>query len=125
MKEQYGRKRTVVGSHYGVYGFIIQRFTALIIATYALVFLTVLLIRPASYETWKSMFVWSIMGYPTGQLLTTAAFIAMAWHAFIGVRDIFMDYIKPAGLRLLCHVGAIVWLALSVIYFVQVIWSVS
>jgi succinate dehydrogenase / fumarate reductase membrane anchor subunit len=25
---------------------------------------------------------------------------SLAWHAWVGVRDIIMDYIKPTGLRL-------------------------
>ena len=45
------------------------------------------------------------------------AFIALAWHAWIGVRDLWMDYVKSVGLRLLLQVLTILWLVGSVVYF--------
>ena len=53
----------------------------------------------------------SELSYGTGRhvrlglmkVLTLLALIALAWHAWVGVRDIFMDYIKPIGLRRRCR----------------------
>ena len=39
----------------------------------------------------------------SAQVATLLAVIALIWHAWVGVRDIFMDYIKPTGLRLTLH----------------------
>jgi hypothetical protein len=35
---------------------------------------------------------------------------SLVWHAWVGVRDIWMDYIKPVGVRLVLQVVTIVWL---------------
>jgi succinate dehydrogenase hydrophobic membrane anchor protein len=34
--------------------------------------------------------------------------LSVLYHAWIGVRDIYMDYVKPVGVRLALQVGTIV-----------------
>ena len=103
--KNYGPKRLVVGAHYGVMDFIIQRITAVIMAVYTLVLLIGILLMPAfTYESWHALFTFYVGVLPVGQILATLAFVALAWHAWIGVRDIWMDYVKPVGLRLLLQV---------------------
>ena len=60
--------------------------------------------------------------YNVGQILATLAMISLAWHAWIGVRDIWMDYVKPVGLRIFLLVLTILWLVGSVVYFVHILW---
>jgi len=48
--------------------------------------------------------------------------ISVAWHAWVGVRDILMDYIKPDGLRLGLQVGALLTIAAYVGWTVQILW---
>ncbi len=123
--KNYGPKRLVVGAHYGVMDFIIQRITAVIMAVYTLVLLIGILLMPAfTYESWHALFTFYVGVLPVGQILATLAFIALAWHAWIGVRDIWMDYVKPVGVRLLLQVLTIVWLIGSVVYFAQILWSI-
>ncbi|WP_299018846.1 succinate dehydrogenase, hydrophobic membrane anchor protein, partial [uncultured Tepidimonas sp.] len=43
-------------------------------------------------------------------------------HAWIGVRDIWMDYIKPVGLRLALHGLTLVWLVGCTGWAFQVLW---
>ena len=120
-----GPKRLVVGAHYGVMDFIIQRITAVIMAVYTLVLLIGILLMPAfTYESWHALFTFYVGVLPVGQILATLAFVALAWHAWIGVRDIWMDYVKPVGLRLLLQVLTILWLIGSVVYFAQILWSI-
>jgi len=119
----YGPKRLVVGAHYGTIDFIVQRITAIIMAVYTLVLIVGLLVMPAfTYENWKALFTFHVFALPVGQLLATLAFFALAWHAWIGVRDIWMDYVKPVGVRLLLQVLTILWLVASVVYFAQILW---
>jgi succinate dehydrogenase / fumarate reductase membrane anchor subunit len=40
----------------------------------------------------------------------------------VGVRDIFMDYIQPVGLRLVLQVFTIVWLVGCAGWGIQVLW---
>ena len=52
------------------------------------------------------------------------AVISLLLHAWIGVRDIFMDYVKPTGLRLALQVLVILALVFYGAWSVQILWSV-
>jgi succinate dehydrogenase / fumarate reductase membrane anchor subunit len=124
MSQQVGYKRRVVGAHYGTMDFIVQRCTAIIMAVYTVVLLLgVLFSSGFSYENWRHLFTFHLGVIPLGQMLASLAFLSVIWHAWIGVRDIAMDYLTAAGLRLLVQVGAILWLVATVIYFAKVLWS--
>ena len=98
--EKIGPKRLVVGAHYGTGEFIIQRVTAIILAIYTLVLLVgILTMSGFTYKGWKNLFTFSCFDIPMGQLLATLAMFSLAWHAWIGIRDIWMDYVKPVGIR--------------------------
>jgi succinate dehydrogenase / fumarate reductase membrane anchor subunit len=56
-------------------------------------------------------------------LLATLAFLSLAWHAWIGVRDIWMDYVRSAGLRLFLQVLTILWLVAAIVFFAKILWS--
>ena len=99
MSVNYGSKRTVVGAHYGTRDFLAQRSTAVLMALYTVVLLVRFLTAgPVGYESWAGIFAPQWMKF-----LTLALFVALGWHAWIGVRDIWMDYVKPLGLRLALH----------------------
>jgi len=49
--------------------------------------------------------------------------LSLFYHAWIGVRDIVMDYVKPASIRLSIHVLVILALVLYVIWSVQILWG--
>jgi len=123
-QHNYGPKRLVVGAHYGTMDFIVQRITAVILAVCTLVLLIGILTMPAfTYPHWVALFTFTVLALPLGQILATLAFVALAWHAWIGVRDIWMDYVKPVGLRLALQVLTLLWLAGSVVYFAHILWS--
>ena len=56
-------------------------------------------------------------------VLTFLFFLSLFYHAWIGIRDLWMDYIKPVGLRLTLHVFTIVWLVGCSVYSVKVVWG--
>jgi len=121
--ERIGAKRLVVGAHYGIGDFMIQRVSAVILATYTVVLFVGILMMPGfTYEAWRGVFTFGIGGFPLGQLLATLAFFSLGWHAYIGVRDIWMDYVKPTGIRLALQVLTVLWLVGSVVYFVVILW---
>jgi succinate dehydrogenase / fumarate reductase, membrane anchor subunit len=120
----YGPKRLVVGAHYGIGDFIAQRVTAIVMAVYTVILVIGLLVEPFTYEGWKSIFAFHVYTLPVGQILATLAFFALAWHAWIGVRDIWMDYVKPVSVRLLLQVLTLLWLIGTVVYFVQILWRI-
>ncbi|MGB6103448.1 MAG: succinate dehydrogenase, hydrophobic membrane anchor protein [Pusillimonas sp.] len=123
-QERIGVHRLVVGAHYGTLDFIAQRVTAVIMAVYTLVLLAGILFTPElNFEGWRGLFTFTCLSLPVGQLLATLAFLSLAWHAWIGVRDIWMDYVRSAGLRLFLQVLTILWLVGAVIYFAKILWS--
>ena len=118
-----GPKRLVVGAHYGLKDWIAQRITAVILVVYTLILGLGLLMAPSplKYEDWVHLFNWTVLGLPLGKLLAILAVLSVTYHAWIGVRDIWMDYVKPAGIRLTLQVLTILWLAGSAVYAVLIL----
>jgi succinate dehydrogenase / fumarate reductase, membrane anchor subunit len=118
MTVNYGSKRVVTGAHYGMRDWLSQRVTAVLMALFTLVLLAQLLWPGAlGYDKWAGIFSAQWM-----KLFTLVIVIAMAWHAWVGVRDIWMDYVKPLGARLALQVASIVWLLGCTGWAVQVLW---
>src|SRR5690606_14829850 len=121
MSVNYGSKRVVTGAHYGTRDWLAQRITAILMALFTILLLAkVLLVSgPLGYEGWAGIFAPQWM-----KALTFAVFFALAYHAWVGVRNIWMDYVKPAGLRVVLHVFTLVWLLACLGWAVQVLWRV-
>lgn len=124
-QERLGTKRLVVGAHYGTVDFIVQRVTAVIMIVYTLIlFFGYLFTSDMDFNGWRSLFTFSVGALPLGQLLATLAFLSVCWHAWIGMRDLWMDYVRLAGLRLFMQTLTILWLIGTVVYFVKILWSI-
>src|SRR5690554_5754642 len=124
-EERLGTKRLVVGAHYGTVDFIVQRVTAVIMIVYTLIlFFGYLFTSDMDFNGWRGLFTFSVGALPLGQLLATLAFLSVCWHAWIGMRDLWMDYVRLAGLRLLMQTMTILWLVGTVVYFVKILWSI-
>lgn len=111
-------RRIVVGAHYGLRDWIGQRVTAVYMAIYTVIFAIAALTLPEmSYEAWSGLFSGGLMRF-----LTFLFFLALFYHAWIGVRDIFMDYIKPTGVRLALHVVVLFLLFGYAGWAAQILW---
>ena len=119
MSVNYGSKRTVVGAHYGLRDWLSQRVTAALMALFTIVLLAQVILTsgPIGYETWAGIFAPQWMKF-----LTFAVIIALIWHVWVGVRDIWMDYVKPVAVRLVLQVFTIVWLVGCAGWAIQVLW---
>jgi succinate dehydrogenase / fumarate reductase membrane anchor subunit len=114
----YGSKRVVTGAHYGMRDWLSQRITAVLMAIYTVVLIVqVLMPGEMGYDKWAGIFSAQWM-----KLLSLVVFVALAWHAWVGVRDIWMDYVKPVALRLTLQVATIVWLLGCTGWAIQVLW---
>lgn len=111
-------KRAVTGAHYGLRDWLVQRVTAVVMALYSVLMLGLLLSRPLNYDTWTALF-----SHGAVRVLTLLCLLSLFYHAWVGVRDIFMDYIKPAGLRLVLHVTTILLLLGYALWSVQILWG--
>ena len=111
-------KRVVVGAHYGLRDWLAQRITAVIMAVYSVIVAVVLLGgQPITYGVWRDLFSHGWMRVAT--LLFGAS---LAWHMWVGVRDILMDYIKPVGLRLSLEVLVLVAIAGYLGWIIEILW---
>ncbi|EWS55653.1 succinate dehydrogenase, hydrophobic membrane anchor protein [Methylibium sp. Pch-M] len=118
MTQNYGSKRIVVGAHYGLRDWLSQRVTAALMAVFTIVLIAqVLFGAPMGYERWAGIFSSQWM-----KVLTFVVIVSLAWHAWVGVRDIWMDYVKPVGVRLLLQVLTISWLVGCAGWAIQVLW---
>ena len=119
MAVNYGSKRIVVGAHYGLRDWLAQRITAVLMALFTLVVLAQLLLTKGriGYDLWSGIFSAQWM-----KMLTFVVIIALLYHAWVGIRDIWMDYIKPVSLRLGLQVFSMAWLVGCAGWAIQVLW---
>ena len=118
MSQNYGTKRIVTGAHYGLRDWLAQRVTAVLMALFTVVLLAqVLFGGPLGYDRWSAIFSSQWM-----KTLTFVVIVAMLYHVWVGMRDIWMDYIQPVGIRLLMQVFTIVWLVACAGWAIQVLW---
>ena len=115
-----GPKRLVVGAHYGLRDWLAQRITAVVIGTYAIVLLlSATLASEPGYGGWAGLFAQTWM-----KVFTLLALLALIYHAWVGVRDIWMDYVKPLGVRLALQIFTILWLVGCGVWAIEILWRV-
>jgi succinate dehydrogenase / fumarate reductase membrane anchor subunit len=121
MSVNYGSKRLVVGAHYGLRDWLAQRVTAALMALFTVLLLAQVIFSkgPIGYDQWAGIFASQWM-----KVLTFSVIIALLVHVWVGMRDIWMDYIKPVWLRLSLQVFTLVWLVACAGWGIQVLWRV-
>lgn len=111
--------KSATGSHTGTGTWLMQRATALVLAVALPVSMLYFLVAmPFDFTRWQTLFVPLWVRVP---LLLTAA--ALALHAWVGMRDIFMDYVHPLGLRLMLYLVVIVSLAGCVVWLAAILFG--
>ena len=129
MAHTYGSKRIVVGAHYGMRDWLAQRITATLMSAYTIVLLVMYIlpsygtgtdgerISLAGYDKWAGIFAPHWM-----KLFTFVVIVSLAYHAWVGMRDVWMDYVKSVALRLALQVLTMVWLVACLGWSIQVLW---
>jgi succinate dehydrogenase / fumarate reductase membrane anchor subunit len=111
-------ERVVTGAHYGLRDWLAQRITAAIMAVYTVIVLVVLIGGvPISHAVWKDLFAQGWM-----RVATLLFAVSFAWHAWVGMRDILMDYVKPAGARLTLQMVVLLVIAGYLGWTIQILW---
>jgi len=91
--------RIVVGAHYGLKDWIIQRVSAVVMAAYSLFMVIVLLVLcPTTFDAWRNVFSFGLVKFATFLFA-----LSLFYHAWIGIRDLWMDYVKSVSIRLTLH----------------------
>jgi succinate dehydrogenase / fumarate reductase membrane anchor subunit len=119
MSVNYGSKRIVVGAHYGLRDWLAQRVTAAIMALFTLLLLAQVLLTKGDigYDKWAGIFSSQWM-----KAITFTVFLSLTYHAWVGMRDIWMDYVQPVGIRLVLQIFTLVWLIACMGWAIQVLW---
>ncbi|CAH1903722.1 Succinate dehydrogenase hydrophobic membrane anchor subunit [Candidatus Nitrotoga sp. HW29] len=119
--------RIVTGAHYGLRDWLMQRVTAVLMVAYTLFIAGYVLLHSRfvsdtwiglDYNTWTELFSNLVM-----RSFSLLFLFAVFFHAWIGVRDIVMDYVKSARIRLAIYVLVIMALLLYSIWAVQILWG--
>jgi len=96
----------------GLRAWLLQRFTAIYLAAYLLAAIGWLLsCNTLTYKDWHHWFVQPLVG-----VATVLFACAVLLHAWVGVRDVLIDYVHAVWLRLLCMavtalllLGSLLW----------------
>jgi succinate dehydrogenase / fumarate reductase membrane anchor subunit len=112
-------KRIVTGAHYGLLDWLAQRVTAVVMVVYIVSLVVVLLIStPHDYDTWKAIFANQWI-----RITSFLFFVSLCWHAWIGIRNILMDYIHSTGIRLTIQVLVILSLLFYAVWAIEIVWG--
>lgn len=80
----------------GLRAWLLQRVTAVYLLGFIVWLAATLLVAPpGSFEAWRG---WVTTGAPRVAFLLF--FLALGLHAWVGLRDVAIDYVKPLGARL-------------------------
>jgi len=112
-------RRYAVGAHYGLMDWLVQRLSAVVMALYTVLLLAIVLWNGGvDYALWTDLFA-----HDAFKLASFLFMVSLLYHAWIGMRDILMDYIKPVGIRLtleaLCAIALVAYLG----WTIQILWG--
>jgi succinate dehydrogenase / fumarate reductase membrane anchor subunit len=121
MSVNYGSKRIVVGAHYGLRDWLSQRITGGLMALFTIILLAQVIFSrgPIGYDLWAGIFAAQWM-----KVLTFSVIVALLYHVWVGMRDVWMDYVQPVGIRLALQIFTIVWLVGCAGWAIQVLWKI-
>ncbi len=109
--------RPVSGAHYGLRDWLAQRITAVVMIIYSVLFVVMLLKMPQfDYVSWRTMWMAPLMRFATLLFL-----LSLFLHAWIGMRNIFMDYVKNTGLRVVLYATVILALTAYAAWAAQIL----
>jgi succinate dehydrogenase / fumarate reductase, membrane anchor subunit len=112
-------ERIVVGAHYGLRDWLVQRVTAVVLALYAVFMIAFIVTHlPLEFQVWKALFA-----HQTIRLFTLFFLLSLLLHSWIGVRNILMDYVHPMGLRLALEVLTVLALVAYALWSASILWS--
>ncbi len=102
----------------GFRAWLVQRLSAVYMLCF-IVFLSghFLLDRPRSYFNWHS---W--VASPAISMAIAVFFGALLVHAWVGLRDVVLDYVRPSGIRAATLVTLVVVLATLGLWVTRILW---
>ncbi len=103
----------------GLYDWMIQRATAVVLLAYTVFIVLYLLFSPdLDYGQWKALFEQTWV-----RVFTLLTLISLGAHSWIGLWSVSTDYIKPTGPRFLFQVVCGTAMFSFLVWGVQVLWG--
>ncbi len=102
----------------GVYDWLVQRVTAIVILLYFLCITGMLLTTDVTYLSWKAAFDNTGM-----RVFSLMALISVGAHAWIGLWTVATDYIKPTVIRFAFQAACGVLMFTFFVWGVEILWG--
>lgn len=111
----------------GVSDWVVQRFTAVVLAVYSIFLLGYLILNPdLTYLQWQDLFSATWM-----RIASLLALLSLCAHAWIGMWTIATDYLTPdmlgpkaTAIRFLFQAACIVLTFIYLVWGIQILWSI-
>lgn len=97
-----------------------QRLTALVMTVYIVALLILLaVIQPVGFTAWRALFVpvWF-------RLATLVFFMCLLMHAWLGMADVFKDYVFNKTLRAYMQLAVDILLVIYLFWLMFILWNV-
>jgi succinate dehydrogenase / fumarate reductase membrane anchor subunit len=113
-------RKPVTGSHSGTGWWLVQRFSAVVLLLSGLIlWLGFLQVPVLDYAALSALFQNNAV-----RLLVWLLVASLCLHAWVGLRDVLMDYVKPVSLRLALNLLFIIVLVLCTVWATAILWGV-
>lgn len=104
----------------GLYDWMMQRVTAVILALYTVFMLGYLVSHPdLTFAEWRGLFDGTAM-----RIFTLLAMLSMVAHAWIGLWSVSTDYIKATGARFVFQSVCGLLAFIYVVWGIQILWGI-
>ena len=114
-----GTDKLPVGAHYGLRDWLSQRVTAIVITLYTALILGIVLWNGGvDYAIWRAVFANGAF-----RVVTFLFMASVLWHAWVGVRNILMDYVHPLGARLTLEIVVVCVLVAYGGWTIAILWG--
>ncbi|MFK5914008.1 MAG: succinate dehydrogenase, hydrophobic membrane anchor protein [Woeseiaceae bacterium] len=101
----------------GMRAWLLQRLTAVYIALYLISLIAWCFSQaPIAYDAWSQWF-----HHPVVLIATILFYFSLFIHAWVGVRDIMVDYVKPSSVRFIALVGLAVFISVMTIWLLLIV----
>jgi succinate dehydrogenase / fumarate reductase membrane anchor subunit len=110
--------RAMGSVHHGSGAWLIQRLTSLYVGAFALLVLVRFWVAPIqAYADWVAW--WRS---PPLAALAAVFWASVLLHAWLGMQSVWMDYVRPVGLRLMMHALTGFGLLMLALWAAQILW---
>ncbi len=103
----------------GLADWIVQRFTAILIALYVIFMVVYFFIHPnPTYSEWSTLFSNNWM-----RTCTFVVFLSIIMHAWVGLWIVSTDYLKHLAVRLIVQMAIIFTLLGCLVWSIEILWG--